>query len=248
MDNGFELIAHRGYRERYPENTLPAFEAAIEAGTDAVELDVQFCQDGTPVVLHDADLRRVAGVDAHITELEAADLAGHSVHEPERFGDRFRPTGIPTLRACAERLAALRPVKVFVEVKRESLARHALPQGLAAVLDACAPIRERAVIISFDDDVLQEARALSDLPVGWVLPEWSLMAEERAETLQPEYLFVSQRKLPPPPTPLWEGPWRWAVYEVNEPGVARDLARRGVYSIETAAVETMVKALKPGWD
>lgn len=48
-----KVIAHRGYSEKYPENTLSAFRAALELGSDAVELDVHLTQDGELIVHHD---------------------------------------------------------------------------------------------------------------------------------------------------------------------------------------------------
>ncbi|MGH7377681.1 MAG: glycerophosphodiester phosphodiesterase family protein, partial [Candidatus Methylomirabilales bacterium] len=49
-------IAHRGASADAPENTLPAFEAALAAGADALELDVHMAADGALVVIHDAAL------------------------------------------------------------------------------------------------------------------------------------------------------------------------------------------------
>ena len=50
------LFAHRGLRAAAPENTLPAFAAALEAGADGIELDTHLSRDGQVVVLHDFDL------------------------------------------------------------------------------------------------------------------------------------------------------------------------------------------------
>jgi glycerophosphoryl diester phosphodiesterase len=52
------LIAHRGYSQFAPENTLPAFEVALAAGTKFVELDYRETKDGVPVVIHDRELDR----------------------------------------------------------------------------------------------------------------------------------------------------------------------------------------------
>jgi glycerophosphoryl diester phosphodiesterase len=52
------VIAHRGYPQFAPENTLPAFQLALEAGADLVELDYHHTKEGTPIVIHDADLDR----------------------------------------------------------------------------------------------------------------------------------------------------------------------------------------------
>jgi glycerophosphoryl diester phosphodiesterase len=54
-------IAHRGASAYEPENTLPAFERAIEMGATMLELDVRLSRDGQPVVIHDEDFSRLAG-------------------------------------------------------------------------------------------------------------------------------------------------------------------------------------------
>jgi glycerophosphoryl diester phosphodiesterase len=48
----FEIVAHRGVSTEAPENTIPAFQRALELGADAVELDVRLTADGVPVVYH----------------------------------------------------------------------------------------------------------------------------------------------------------------------------------------------------
>jgi hypothetical protein len=80
------VLGHRGVRGpsvRVTENTLGAFEAAIEAGADGVELDVRLAKDGAVVVIHDATLTRItqgvhtARVDAlSLPELRAVALPG----------------------------------------------------------------------------------------------------------------------------------------------------------------------------
>ncbi len=98
------VVAHRGYSARYPENTLCAFEAAIDAGADVVELDVGLSADRVPFVLHDATLERTTNgrgpLHAHrATELEALDAG--SWFAPEFAGER-----LPTLQAVLERIGA----------------------------------------------------------------------------------------------------------------------------------------------
>ena len=65
------LFAHRGLALplNIDENTIPAFQAALEHGATHLESDTQSTNDGHAVLLHDSDLRRVAGIDAAISEL-----------------------------------------------------------------------------------------------------------------------------------------------------------------------------------
>lgn len=57
-------FAHRGWSGLYPENTLLAFQKAIELGVDGFEMDVQLSRDGEVVVFHDETLDRVTGITA----------------------------------------------------------------------------------------------------------------------------------------------------------------------------------------
>lgn len=63
------VTAHRGYSAAAPENTLPAFQLAIDHGCERAELDVQMTKDGIVMVTHDANLRRCAGRNENIYDL-----------------------------------------------------------------------------------------------------------------------------------------------------------------------------------
>lgn len=244
MTHAPKLIAHRGNAERYPENSLAALQSAAEAGVEGLELDVQFSGDGVPVVIHDHSLARLTGIDGSVSECTLEQLHALSAHEPERFGDRFRPTPIHTLTDTLAALQRYADLTVFVEIKRDTLAWHDTPAGVQAVLQACAPLAERLVVISFDERILREARSLGKPAVGLVLSAWDANEWERADALEPEYLFCSRRRLPPAGTPLWEGAWQWVVYEINDAEQARALAARGADWIETRDVEPMAAALR----
>lgn len=75
------VVAHRGLALAHPENTLPAFAAALEVGADILETDVHASLDGVAMVSHDPDLRRATGRPDRISslrqhELSAIDLGG----------------------------------------------------------------------------------------------------------------------------------------------------------------------------
>jgi glycerophosphoryl diester phosphodiesterase len=86
------VVAHRGASARYPENTLPSFEGAIEAGADLVELDVRLTADGVPVILHDLDVSIRTDGRGLVHELTLAEIKGLDASSGR--GDR---TEVPTL-------------------------------------------------------------------------------------------------------------------------------------------------------
>ena len=87
-----QYIAHRGFhdnRGECPENSLPAFERAIQMGY-GIELDVQLTKDGVPVVFHDWDLKRAAGVDRKIRDCTFEELQSYRLFGSSQF-KRHRP-------------------------------------------------------------------------------------------------------------------------------------------------------------
>lgn len=102
----FLIIAHRGASAYEPENTLAAFRRAIDMGCDAIEFDVRFTSDGVPVVIHDEDLRRVAGVDRRIGEHTLEEIREVTVMGGER---------IPTLDEVLSEVGG--KVAIFMEIK-----------------------------------------------------------------------------------------------------------------------------------
>src|SRR5687767_13013785 len=91
------LVAHRGDPTHYPENSLAGMRAALAAGAQAIEFDLQLTADGIPVLMHDESLARVTGVDRRIFDLRYIELADFHAGEPERFGNRFQDTPITSL-------------------------------------------------------------------------------------------------------------------------------------------------------
>jgi glycerophosphoryl diester phosphodiesterase len=68
------VMAHRGASGEYPENTMLAFRAAVEAGADYIELDVHCTRDGEVVVVHDDRLSRIASDNRLVGEMTMAEL------------------------------------------------------------------------------------------------------------------------------------------------------------------------------
>jgi glycerophosphoryl diester phosphodiesterase len=111
---GIQIIAHRGYSARAPENTLAALDAALEAGVDAVEFDLRTAACGTPVLFHDPMLGRTTnGVGplgrrpvGHLKALDAG----------EWFGAAFKDERIPTQEEALQHVAG-RVHRVFQDIK-----------------------------------------------------------------------------------------------------------------------------------
>lgn len=80
------VAAHRGWSAKYPENTMEAFRAAVEAEVDQIETDVRITKDGELVLIHDATVDRTTNGSGKVCEMTLAELqtldAGNGTHVP----------------------------------------------------------------------------------------------------------------------------------------------------------------------
>jgi glycerophosphoryl diester phosphodiesterase len=130
------VIAHRGASADETENTLPAFERAIEVGADYVELDVQVSSDGALVVFHDLDLDRLTPLRGPLRRRPLAEL---------------REVGIPTLEEVVSVTRGRIPL--MVELKSAHLYRRQDVVGHTLAL-----LGPDDVVLSFERRCLLEAR------------------------------------------------------------------------------------------
>ena len=68
------VAAHRGWSEKYPENTILAFEKALELGVDQIELDIRITKDDQLVVIHDATVDRTTNGTGAVNSFTLAEL------------------------------------------------------------------------------------------------------------------------------------------------------------------------------
>jgi glycerophosphoryl diester phosphodiesterase len=237
-----ELIAHRGYPRRYPENTLPGIEAALKTGARYVEIDVQTTADHVPVLFHDATLERLCGVPGAVRDYRFADLCELRAHDPTRFGNAFAEIEIPTLGAVETLFQDWPRATLFVEIKREALVHSGIDEVYWRVAAALASLPGRAVLISFERDFLLAARWHGWPLLGGVVERWAERDRPQWIDIAPQYLFADIDHLPEAGALGWRDA-RLAVYEVADAALALSLAARGVDLIETFAVGEMLTAL-----
>jgi glycerophosphoryl diester phosphodiesterase len=239
-----QLVAHRGNAFEFPENTLPALRSALELGVTHVEFDVHLSIDRVPVVMHDANLKRCAGIDRDALEMSWEELSGIAVGEAERFGDRYTDVCIPSLAQVVELLGNFPQATAFVELKRASLQKFGMQQMVQHVCETLKPVASQVVLISFDLPAINFAKQNTRLSVGWVVPEYTTLSAIKAEATLPHYLFCDHLKLPNDNSRLWRGPWQWAIYEVTSRTQALQLAARGVQLVETMQPRHMLREFR----
>jgi glycerophosphoryl diester phosphodiesterase len=218
-------IAHRGASASFPENTLAAFGAAIEAGADMCELDVQMTSDGTLAVIHDDKVDRTtdgngAVADFTLTQIRRFDAG-------IRFGTRFKGERIPTLEevfdlvnGCCGLNIELKAAGVETRVSELIRVRGAIGSSLVS---------------SFDWEALARMRQMApEIRVGPLASRWparllGAATEMKADAIHPQFDIVTE-DLCVAAHSRGINVYAWTV---DDPAVMRKLIADGVDGIMT---------------
>ncbi|WP_414729286.1 glycerophosphodiester phosphodiesterase family protein [Zhongshania aliphaticivorans] len=234
------FIAHRGWRQHYPENTLIAFQEALAVGALNIELDIQLSADGVPFVFHDPNLDRMCGCEGLIWDFSAEALLSLNAAETERLGDKFHNNPMCLLADIVDLLRTYPNANAYVEIKAESLNHFGTAKVVDAVIKVLRPVADRCLLISFELDALIYAQQ-----AGWqrfaavfdYWPDWQLAT---LAALKPEVIFCDKHCVPPE-ADLRCLPWPLLVYEVGTLQEAKDWFARGTVAVETFLVGEMLR-------
>lgn len=223
-----QIYAHRGASREAPENTLVAFQRAMEIGADGIEFDVRASADGIPVVLHDRDVSRTTNgqgsVDTLLLEkIQRLDMPG---------GEKI-PTLAETLALTAGR------INLYIELTQEGIERQVL-----AMLEPYPP--DSWLIGSFHPEILRPVRALAPDAELWLIAEevsdhvFAFADEIRATAISLEWDLVSPAVI----DRCRDNNLKLAVWTVNDPGDAKRARDMGVVALCTDDPRTIIAALR----
>ena len=158
------IVAHRGASALAPENTLAAFQRAMDDGAEGIEFDVRQAKDGVAVVFHDPTLNRTGLREGNIAELTSAELGNIDIGSwfnkmiPRQAKPEYGRQRVPTL---AETLEFLKEFKglLYIELKcKDSEVGDLVP----AVCRACSEsaLSAQIIIKSFKMAVIPRVRLL----------------------------------------------------------------------------------------
>jgi glycerophosphoryl diester phosphodiesterase len=216
------IIGHRGASADAPENTLAAFALALEQNADGIELDVQLCADGAPVIMHDDTVDRTCNGVGRVADLTLAELSTMSIaggHPIPTLDDLFELLGRRTL--------------YNIELKALGMNDGGLTAATAAAIEA-HNVADRVLVSSFSPFVVREARRqmTRTVPVG-LLREHRLMRLAHhftpTEADHPHHALIDEALI------AWarRRGLRVHAWTVDDSAEARRLIRLGVHGIIT---------------
>lgn len=213
-----EIVAHRGANREAPENTIAAFQRAIDIGVQGIELDVQFTRDGVPVVHHDPKLR---GVDRPIASM--------LLDEVKASGDT------PSLDEVLDVVNS--QCRLYIEIKA--------PAAVEAIVERLKTRRSWCAVHSFDHRVVSRARSLDPelttgiLLVSYLIDVVSAMRAAGARDLWQQADYVDRELV----DRVHDMGGRVFAWTVNDVARARELIDVGVDVICTDSSRELVSAL-----
>ena len=147
--NHTKMIAHRGLSGLAPENTIHAFQLAVEHNYYGVECDIHALKDGNFAVFHDHNLERMTGNKVLINELSAFELENYPIINGNNIGN-YQNVKIPLLNDLFE-LCAKTNIVPIVEIKQ---VRNDLDLDRVVELAREYRLYEKVIFISFNLDYL----------------------------------------------------------------------------------------------
>ena len=236
------LVAHRGYQKHYPENSLLAYQKAIEAGAHFVETDVLFSADGQPVLYHDITMNRISGIENFIHALPFSELLTLPAYEPDRLGDQFTTNRITPLSQLVELLTQHPGITAFIEIKRAGIEILGIERAYQIILEVLEPVLPRCILISFNDEFIQNAHQQQFPRLGLVLKDWEELNRGYIAEIEPEFIFCDADKIPADQT-LDHISSTTVIYEIVDPEEAIQWFNRGADMVETFDIGGMIDNL-----
>lgn len=186
-----KVWAHRGASAYAPENTMAAFEMALEMGADAIELDVQMSRDGYLVVVHDPVLERTTDGQGFVKDYTLQELQRFDAGA--WFNERFRGERIPTLADVFELVRGR--AMLNVEFKLMPIRYPGIQEALLKLIRDTGFPMDDLVVSSFEHPSLLRLQSLEDriataplfthyptalraLPGSIMHPHWGVVDEE----------------------------------------------------------------------
>lgn len=242
------VFAHRGAKAVAPENTMPAFQLALDMGVDGIELDVQCSKDGALVVIHDFTVDRTTDRCGKVADLTLAEL--RELDAGSAFGPEFAGTRIPSLHDVLD-LVGDRCI-VNIEIKTLAYDGGDEADEVAQVI-AERRLHGQVIVSSFNPMALIKLRNLDrNIPLGLLysnqLPGYLMQAWlgplMDPDALHPHHRLVDMAYMARA-RELGKAVNTWTVNEVEE---AQRLAALGVDAIISDVPDAILAALASAWE
>lgn len=157
------IMAHRGNRVKFPENTLPAFIQAVEDKADIIETDLHLCADGEFMCIHDSTVDRTTNGEGLVRQKSLKELKLLSILDSHSNVTNLK---IPTLTEMTQVIPE--GVALALELKTDRFLEPDTCSMLAKLLES-NHILDRTICLSFSMERIRSVKKeIPSMPIGWI--------------------------------------------------------------------------------
>ncbi len=155
-----KIIAHRGYSDKFPENTMLAFKKAEEFGADGIELDVHLTKDQQIVICHDETIDRTSTGEGYIKDMTLEDIQEFQFNKGMFIDEVVEPMDItaPSLDTFMEWFAETR-LELNIEIKNNVFSYESIVDKVVDLIEKYQ-VQDRVIISSFNHHTITKIKEI----------------------------------------------------------------------------------------
>ncbi len=239
-----KIYAHRGAMGTYPENTMLAFEKALEMGVDGLEVDVHMTSDGELVVIHDEYVERRTDGEGMIRDMTLEQVrklsAGVRYKDFPAYEEAWDDEKVPTLEEVLE-LAERHDIELNIELKTNKVLYEGIEEKVDAMVSGFS-IEHKVVYSSFHLPTLIRMKTIDpNARIAWLNKKVPAIIYDYINTLKLDAVHLSYKAVLKKMERIRKTEDKVRVWTVNDKESAKQFFELGVEAIMTDFPEEMIQ-------
>lgn len=190
------VFAHRGYSGKYPENTMLAFEKAIDIGANGIEIDVHKSKDNKLVIIHDEDIQRTFNGKGEIRDFTLKELKEFKNRE-DNLAENIK-CAIPTLEEVIDLIKDKEDIVLNIELKTDVINYDEIENDVIKVVEKYK-MENRIILSSFNYESIKRCKKINpNIKTGMlyhykIFDPISMAKEINADAIHPNAELVTKK-------------------------------------------------------
>lgn len=237
-----KIFGHRGFSGKYPENTMLAFEKAVEIGVDGMEFDVHICKSGELVIIHDEDIKRTCNGQGLVRDMTLEELKSYDASAG--FAGVYGVNRIPTLREYFE-LVKDKDIISNIELKTGVFEYPGIEKMVIDMVEEYG-LEDKVILSSFNHETILRCEKINpDIKRGFLSESWLInygkyTAECNVQCCHPIHYFLREDTV----KEMHDAGCEINTWTVNEYEDIKRLAALGVDSLIGNFPDRMIEVLR----
>ncbi|WP_411842569.1 glycerophosphodiester phosphodiesterase [Salinicoccus sp. HZC-1] len=242
-----KIFAHRGAMGTYPENTMLAFEKAIEMGADGLEVDVHMTSDGELVVIHDESVECTTNGEGRVRDMTFEQVrnlsAGVRFKDFAGYQPAWDEEKVPSLKEVLE-LAEHHDIELNIEFKTNKFLYDGIEEKVDAMVSGYS-IEHKVIYSSFHLPTIIRMKTINpNSRIAWLTKKMPSILYDYINTLKLDALHLSGKAILKNAKRIKTSEDKVRVWTVNDENDAEKFFELGVEAVMTDYPEEIIEARK----